>query len=146
MKAEVPFLGKWAIGNEDGKMITVVLILNLLIALMCWFAAWRIWQLRNTLANIANKLTVAERSTHNVLGNAPNAIVKGQVGIHQARQQYQKARLQLLKVRKILTMLGLGQLVWQRYVRNPSIWRSPSLPRQGLTKRSGAKKPRMTYP
>lgn len=141
-------------------MVTVVLIFNVLIALLCLYVAWRVWQLRRALANIANALTVAERSTHNVLANAPNAIGQRQQGIYHLRRQYQQIEVYLQQVQKILSLLGLGQVVWQWYARNPSMGRSPvplnspTLPLEepqsgrrspNSVKRTKTKKPRATY-
>ncbi|MDX2215101.1 MAG: hypothetical protein SFY66_17575 [Oculatellaceae cyanobacterium bins.114] len=88
-------------------MVTVVVILNSLIGLACLYAAWRVWRLRQALATIADSLIAAERNTHRVLNNAPNAIIKGQLGVYQVRQQTQ----QLQKVQQILALVSsLGQL------------------------------------
>lgn len=107
-------------------MVTVVLALNLLIALLCLYVAWRIWRVRLSLGHIADILTAAERSTHAALHNAPQAIVRGQTGTYLLRLKYQQLALQLQKVQQILTLLGLGQLAWQRYGRNLALGRSRS--------------------
>jgi len=99
-------------------MVIVVLILNGLIALLCLYAAWQICRWRSILARAADALTAAERSTHRVLHHAPQAIATGQIGTSQLRQQYRVLSLQLQQVQQILSLLGLGQLVWQQYRRN----------------------------
>lgn len=96
-------------------MLTVVLILNLLIAGLCWYVVWRVWQLRHALSRVTNALIVAERSTHRVLYQAPEAILRGQSNTYQLRYQYQQVLLQIQKVRQILTLLGLGQMIWRQY-------------------------------
>lgn len=97
-------------------MITVVVI-NLLISCFCFYAAWQIWKLRRTLAQVANALTDYERSTHSVLYGAPTGISQGQRGVYQLRQQYQTLELQLQKVRQVLGLISLGQGVWRKQIR-----------------------------
>ncbi|MBD2461758.1 hypothetical protein H6G89_11925 [Oscillatoria sp. FACHB-1407] len=102
-------------------MVTVVVILNSLIGLACLYAAWRVWRLKRTLAAIADVLIIAERNTHQVLHGAPDAIVKGQLGVYQLRQQTQ----QLQKVQQIMALVGLGRSLWQQ--RTPSRRQKPNL-------------------
>jgi len=96
-------------------MVITVLVFNVLIASLCFYAAWRLWQLRKTLAKAADALLAAEKSTHSVLHDAPRFVLKGQSGTAAARQQYRKAAAQLEKAQKLLALLGLGQIVWQQY-------------------------------
>lgn len=99
-------------------MVTVVLIFNLLMALLCGYVAWRVWQLRNALAKIADALTVAEQTTHEILWDAPQGIAQQQIRTYQLRQDYTRLILQLQKTQQVLALLGLGQLVLRRYQRN----------------------------
>lgn len=96
-------------------MLTVVLILNLLIAGLCWYVVWRVCQLRRALARATAALAVAERNTYRVLHSAPDAILQGQSKTYQLRGQYQQVLVQLQSVKQILTLLGLVQFVWQQY-------------------------------
>lgn len=98
-------------------MLTVVLVLNLLIAGLCWYVAWRVWQLRRALAKVTAALVVAERCTHQVLQGAPDFLMQGQTGAYQLRNQYQQVLLRLQQVKQILSLLGLGQFVWRQYFR-----------------------------
>lgn len=98
-------------------MVTVVLVLNGLLTLLCLYAAWQVWRWRSILANAADALTAAERVTHRVLRGAPQAIVTGQVGTTQLRQQYRILMLQLQQIQQILALLGLGQFAWRQYRR-----------------------------
>ena len=98
-------------------MVTVVVILNLLITLLCLYVAWRMWQLRRVLAKATDALIAAEHSTHKVLNDAPEFVLRGQTGVAHLRKQYLRAAVQLQKAQQILTLLGLGQFVWKRYGR-----------------------------
>lgn len=93
-------------------MLTTVITINLLIALLCLYAAWRVWQLRRVLARVADTLNYAERCTHATLQDAPGAIIRGRSGTHQLRRQYQQLEQQLQAVRQVLALLSLGQVIW----------------------------------
>jgi len=95
-------------------MLTVVLVFNLLVALICLYAALQVWRLRLSLAKVTDTLESIERSTHEVLDGAPEAIVKGQMGVYQLRQKYQQIGPQLQQVQKALALLSVGQFVWQQ--------------------------------
>lgn len=105
-------------------MVTVVVVLNVLISLLCLYVAWQVWNLRRTLAAVTEVLNNAERSTYLVLHGAPQAISQGQLGVHGLRESYQQLDLQLQKVQQVLALLGLLQNVW-RSARRRSL-RSPS--------------------
>ncbi|MEO0488246.1 MAG: hypothetical protein AAFZ49_01650 [Cyanobacteria bacterium J06659_2] len=98
-------------------LILFVVGLNLVLALACCYTAWRIWQLRRKLANVADTLTRWEYSTHRVLKDAPDNILKAQTGTTQARAQYQTLMLRLQRLRQILVLIGVGQQLWSRQVR-----------------------------
>lgn len=95
-------------------MVTLVVTINLLLALGCFYLAWKVWQFRRAIAIAADALLIAEQRTHAVLHGAPDAILRGQVGTHQLRQRYQQLEPQYQQVRKALALLSLGQTVWRR--------------------------------
>jgi len=119
-------------------MVTVVVVLNVLISLLCLYVAWQVWNLRRTLAAVVDAITIAERNTYNLLQGAPNAISKGQLGVHGLRERYQQLELQLQQVQKVLTGLGLLQSLLRSGVRlrsssalNSSASRSQAAPLEG---------------
>lgn len=95
-------------------MVTIVITINVLIALGGFYATWQVWKIRRTLAGITKTLESAERSTHKTLDGAPRAIVKGQLGIYQLRQAYLRSGPQFQRVRQALALLGLGQSFLRR--------------------------------
>lgn len=95
-------------------MLAAVLMVNALIALICFCAAWQIWRIRRKLAQVTKALTLYERSTHAVLNGAPTGIGMGQKGIYQLRQQYQQLEPQMQKLQRVLSLVSLGQTVWRR--------------------------------
>lgn len=110
-------------------MLTVVLIGNGLIGIACLWVAWQLWHLKATLANVADTLLSVERAVYDVLHPAPGYILKGQAGMHQLRQNYQKLEPQFERLERALALLGVGQLLWRR--------RSLLLQRPKSTRRTG---------
>jgi len=96
-------------------MLTIVLVINALITLMCLYVAWKLWQIRRVLAQVSNTLNSAEQSTYNVLHFAPDAIIKGQGGTRSLRKQYRELETQLQKAQQLLALLSLGQKVWRSH-------------------------------
>lgn len=105
-------------------MVAIILIFNGFVTLLCLYVAWHIWRLRGILANVADALIAAERTTHQVLQGAPEFISQGQLGSYHLRQKYDHLAVQLQKLQQVLAILGLGQLVIQQYNRNRSLHRS----------------------
>ena len=79
-------------------MVTVVVIINMLMSLMLFYVAWRVWQLKRRLVKIADTLTAAERSTHAVLHRAPNAIYKSQQNVQSGFAIFKSSGQNLRKV------------------------------------------------
>ncbi|HBB30924.1 MAG TPA: hypothetical protein DDZ80_28100 [Cyanobacteria bacterium UBA8803] len=111
--------------TPDLNMLTVVVILNVLISLLCFYAAWRIWKLRRALAIAADAISSAERNTHKVLNGAPTAIERGQSGVGGLRERYQQLEIQWQRVEQVLTLLVVLQRIW-RLAWKSSIRRSHS--------------------
>lgn len=96
-------------------MVTIVVVTNTLIALILFYVAWRVYQLRLRLARIADTLIAVERSSYAVLHKAPNAIYRGQQGIDKLRQGNEPLQLKIQRMRQVLSLLGLGQQLWRRF-------------------------------
>jgi hypothetical protein len=95
-------------------MITIILILNGLLAVFCFYLAWQMWHWRQALAQAADALMEAERVTHEVLHGAPGSIIAGQVGTYQLRQSYRRLGTHLYQLQAILNILRLGSWIWGR--------------------------------
>lgn len=106
-------------------MITLVVILNTLIALLNFYIAWRVWKIRRVLAGATKAILAADRNTYNVLHPAPRAIAIGQKGTLALRNQYGKLQKQLQQLVQILALirLGLGVLGrrWTKFDSNRSV-------------------------
>lgn len=93
--------------------MVIVVVINLTLALILVYVAWRVWQLRSQLAMIADILSTYERNIHAGLTIAPKAIATSQIAIHQLRQPPLQD-LELLRLQQVLTLLGIGQQIWQQ--------------------------------
>lgn len=98
-------------------MLTVVLVMNGLLAAFCFYIAWQVWQFRRSLIQATAALDTAEQATHAILHGAPDAILQGQIGTHQLRQNYRHLELQIRQAQKALALLRLGQSLLLRRTR-----------------------------
>lgn len=97
-------------------MVTIVVIFNLIIALVLLYVAGRVWLLRQKLKRINNTLIALERSTQAALVGTPNAIYQGQTGIYQLKERNEPLQLQIQRMKQVLSLLAIGQQVWQRFL------------------------------
>ncbi|MDM7326135.1 MAG: hypothetical protein P3X23_003310 [Thermosynechococcus sp. Uc] len=88
------------------RMVWIVIGCNCLIALISLWLAWQLVKLRQILRGVSRALLDAERSTHRVLGGAPEVIIIGQRGVAGLRSQLPKWRRQQRRVRLFLTLVS----------------------------------------
>ncbi|MGI0494731.1 hypothetical protein ACN4EG_23340 [Alkalinema pantanalense CENA528] len=98
-------------------MLTVILIINGLLATFCFYIAWRVWQFRRVLTRATTALETAEQATHRVLQDAPEAILQGQMSTRQLRQHYRHLEVNLRQAEKALSIVRLGQLLFLSQVK-----------------------------
>lgn len=103
----------------------IVVIINLALALILVYVAWRVWQLRSQLAEVADILSTYEQSIHTGLSSAPEAIATVQISIQQLKQRSLLQDLQLFRLQQVLALVGVGQQIWQqsRLVRRSKLLR-----------------------
>ncbi|TAD78559.1 MAG: hypothetical protein EA001_07155 [Oscillatoriales cyanobacterium] len=65
-----------------------MLAINSLLSIGLLWLAVQLWNLRRALQGVAQGMESAARSTHAILGQAPENIAIGQHGIHGFRQNY----------------------------------------------------------
>jgi hypothetical protein len=90
-------------------VIAVAVSLNLAIALFCFYVAWRLWRLAQTLGAVADAMVVWERSTHNTLNPAviPPAILLGQRSTARLRGRYAQLQRQLQQLQQVVSVVRL---------------------------------------
>lgn len=87
-------------------MLIAILIFNFLLAIMCFAIAWQLGLWRKALAQAADTLLEAERATHELLNEAPESILGGQVETHRLRQSYRQIEGQLRRLQQILGVMS----------------------------------------
>ncbi|MCW6038240.1 hypothetical protein K4A83_18460 [Spirulina subsalsa FACHB-351] len=95
-------------------MLFLVVGFNVLLALVNFYVAWKIWRLGRSLAEATKVMTSLERTIHNIFYPAPMVIIKGQVGTRVFREACARWGYQVGQVERILRLLtGLPRL-WRR--------------------------------
>ena len=95
-------------------MLTAVLIINLLISLLCFYIAWKAWQVKQLLDRVERILTAMENNAHNFLSQAPDFLAKRENRTHKLRQQYRQLESQVQQLQQVLGLLTLGSTLWRR--------------------------------
>ncbi|WOD40351.1 hypothetical protein [Nodosilinea sp. E11] len=94
-------------------MIAVAVSLNLVIALFCFYLAWRLWRLTQTLAAVADALGQWEQKTHKILNPAatPSLILRGQTGTARLRHSYDRLQVQVQRLNQVMAVIQVLPLV-----------------------------------
>ncbi|MEG4043131.1 hypothetical protein [Microcoleus sp. Pol17_C1] len=95
-------------------MLNAVVIINILISVVCFYIAARVWKIRRTIARLELRIAAIERCSSNILSTTPGFLGKRQQGTRQLRLRYQQLELQLQQVQQLLGLLGLGRMLWPR--------------------------------
>ncbi|NEP77574.1 MAG: hypothetical protein F6K17_27185 [Okeania sp. SIO3C4] len=101
-------------------MLWLVIELNIVISIFCFYLAWRIWKVRQTLLQVQQTLNLINICTSKVLEQTPEIFQLHQQKINQLRQLYKQLDLQVQQVKQIMAMLWLLRTIWHRFIR---IWR-----------------------
>ena len=95
-----------------------VIVINGILAIFCLAVAFYGWQLRRVLQDVTRSLTIAERATHGVLGNAPEGVMIGQGGVAWLRDVLQEQGEQMApaiaRLQQSLTLLVWITSRWSR--------------------------------
>jgi hypothetical protein len=109
-------------------MLTGVLIVNLLISLVCFYIAAKVWKVRRILERFETRIAAMNRCTSTILTQSPDFLGNRQQAVRQWRRNYLQLELQLQQVQQLLGLLGLGRRLWRRCVKRS---RSVPVPRRG---------------
>lgn len=101
-------------------MLWLVIELNIVISIFCFYLAWKIWKVRQTLLQVEQTLNLIDNCTSKVLDKTPEFFQLHQQKINQLRQLYKQLDLQVQQVKQIMAMLWLVRTIWHRFHR---IWR-----------------------
>jgi tRNA U38,U39,U40 pseudouridine synthase TruA len=97
-------------------MLTAVVIINVLISLLCFYIAAKVWKVRRVLEGFESRIAAMNRCTSYVLSKSPDFIATRQQAARQLRRNYLQLELQLQQVQQLLGLLGWGRMLWRRRV------------------------------
>jgi hypothetical protein len=95
-------------------MLIGIIMINLLISLVCFYIAAKVWKVRRRIERCETRIIAMNRCTSNVLIKSPDFIAKRQQAARQLRRNYLQLELQLQQVQQLLGLLGLGRMLWRR--------------------------------
>jgi hypothetical protein len=101
-------------GENQSRMVKIVVLINTLMSLLLLYIAWRVWKLKQWIESIADQLNAYEQNTHALLYQAPENIDITQEKIYSLRQRNQKLQLEIQQVRQIISLLLLLKGFWGR--------------------------------
>lgn len=90
-------------------MITVVIVINCLLASICLGFAWRLWRLGNDLRLLRWMMGDLTRSTEAALQGATEALISGQQGTQRLQWRYRHMHQQLRQLKQVLVLASWGQ-------------------------------------
>lgn len=96
-------------------MIAIVITLNLIIMLINFYLALKMWRLRILLALITSAILNCENYLHTVLSVTPQLLNQKKTNIYQFRHNYQLWLLQLQQIKQIIVLLNWIYRLWNRY-------------------------------
>lgn len=95
-------------------MIIFIIIFNLLITLINIYLVLKIWKLRQLLMNVTDALQKSEVNARILFKLSPKLLLKQQKKLLDRRKNYQKLKIQIEQLRKILTIVLWVIKIWQR--------------------------------
>lgn len=90
-------------------MLTIVLVINLLLAMLCLIVAWQVWRLKQSLGQVADTLIEVEQSAHPILYGAPQTITESYQRVEEVCDRIRRVEPQLRRARQAVRLLA-----WQR--------------------------------
>jgi hypothetical protein len=94
-------------------MLIAVLIINLLLVMLCWWAIWQIWRLRQAIADLREMLYWAESQTE-CLPNLSVTLIHQRQSLQVLRNYYQQTLLSLRQGQQLLSLITVGRLLWSQ--------------------------------
>ncbi|MEB3339864.1 hypothetical protein [Okeania sp.] len=99
-------------------MLWLVIEVNIIISILGFYLAWKIWRFRQILLTVEHNLNLINNYTI-ILTQTPEFLENKQQKVNQLRQQYQQLNLQVQQLQQLVSMFWLLRNVWYRFRR---IW------------------------
>ncbi len=100
-------------------MLWLVIELNIIISIFCFYLAWRIRKFQQILLQVEQTLSLIDNCTNKILTKTPEFLQQRQQRVNQLRQLYQQLDLQVKQVQQVVAMFWLIRTIWHRFRR---IW------------------------
>jgi cytochrome oxidase assembly protein ShyY1 len=90
-------------------MLTIVLVINVLLAVLCLGVAWQVWRLKQALGQVADTLIEVEQTTHPFLYGAPQSIADRYQRVEEVCDRIRQVEPKLRRARQAIRLVA-----WQR--------------------------------
>jgi len=98
-------------------MWLAVVLINVTIAVGCFYVAGRIWALRHRLLRLEQRALLLERRLERVLRQTTQVFERQQIRTYNLKHQYLSLQIQLEQIRKILALVSFGLGIWRGRLR-----------------------------
>lgn len=97
-------------------LVQFVIGINVAIALIGFYLAWRVWRVKQSLTSTTVALTAWERSIHRVAtsGQMTAMMQQSQRSTALTRERYRKLRSQLRQLQRVFGVAVVVLRLWQR--------------------------------
>ena len=95
-------------------MLTIVLVINLLLAGLCLGVAWQVWRLKQALGQVADTLIEVEQTAHPVLYGAPQSIAESYQRVEEVCDRIRLVEPQLRRARQAIKLVAWQRQLWRR--------------------------------
>jgi len=100
-------------------MLLLVIEVNIIISIFCFYLAWKIWKFRQILLKLERNLSLIENCTYSLIAKTPEFLQLRLQRLNQLRQLYQQLDGQVQQVQQVISMFWLLRTIWLRLSR---IW------------------------
>ena len=91
----------------------IVVLMNVAIAMGCFYLARRTWRLHYKLERLERRILLLDRRVNTVLQQTTHVFEKQQVVSSNLKQRYSRLEVQIQQLQKILTLVNLGLSLWR---------------------------------
>ncbi len=95
-------------------MLTLVLAINLGLAILCLGVAWQVWRLKRALGQVADTLIEVEQTAHPVLYGAPQTITDSYQRVEEVCDRIRQVEPQLRRARQTIRLVAWQHQLWRR--------------------------------
>lgn len=98
-------------------MLWLVIEVNIIISILGFYLAWKIWRLRQILLKVERNLSLIDNHTNKILTKTPKFLQLRLQKVNRLRQLYQQLDGKVQQVQQIIAMFWLLRTLWHRWSR-----------------------------